>query len=254
MNKNGSTPHLLSFIMPNYNYGQFIAEAIASAAAQDYVPIEIIIIDDASTDNSLDEIRRALGQTNAFSRVEVIALSENVGKIGAINRALEKIQGEYCIILDSDDLLTPGYATRCIDELVAARQGAPHIGFVYTDCNLISAEGKTLSRGKSTAFDPALLKQYSFVPEPAVVLSQAMIEASPLDETVRKGTKHHKWKRIVSNGWWGKHIAEPLFYYRMHDANISGIGKAVLAEVARGQNHHRILSGYWPTELRQEAS
>ena len=59
---------------------------------------------------------------------------------------------------------------------------------------------------------------------------------------------------VLGLGWWGKHIAEPLFYYRMHDANISGIGKAVLAEVARGQNGHRILSGYWPTELRQEAS
>ena len=59
----------------------------------------------------------------------------------------------------------------------------------------------------------------------SLCLAAPVLEAAPYDEAIRKGTKHHKWKKIVANGWNGRHLAEPLFCYRMHDANLSGIGK-----------------------------
>jgi hypothetical protein len=78
-----------------------------------------------------------------------------------------------------------------------------------------------------------------------------VLEAGPYDETIRKGTKHHKWKRIVANGWRGLHIPEPLFSYRMHEGNLSGIGKRVIAEVEQGVGGERILSGYWPLQTTE---
>jgi hypothetical protein len=50
---------------------------------------------------------------------------------------------------------------------------------------------------------------------------------------------------MVNNGWIGKHIPEALFRYRMHQNNISGIGKRVLADIESDYRSERILSGYW---------
>lgn len=242
---------MLSVIIPNHNYGRFVAETIASVARQTYGPVELVVVDDASTDGSADIIRKALDAAGTLAGSHLVALGENVGKLGAINRALGLVRGKYLIILDSDDLLTPGYAERTIAELERARATDPTIAFVYTDCLLISEAGEALDRGKSAPFDPALLERYSFVPEPAVCLAAAVLEAAPYDEAIRKGTKHHKWKRIVANGWNGLHLAEPLFCYRMHDKNLSGIGKRVIAEVERGEGGERILSGYWPLQTTE---
>lgn len=243
--------NLLTVVMPNYNYGRFIDEAIRSVAAQTYAPIELIVVDDASTDDSVAVATETLSKVTNLFDTKLIALPANVGKLGALNRALAHVRGEYFMIQDSDDLLTPEYASRTIAELVEARKTDKSIGFIYTDCMLVSQTGEILDRGKSTAFDPKMLEEYSFVPEPAMCLAKPVLEAAPYDEAIRKGTKHHKWRRIVANGWMGKHLAEPIFYYRMHDKNLSGIGKRVIEEVEKGQRGHRILSGYWPTQTTQ---
>ena len=242
---------LLSVVIPNHNYGRFVGEAIASVAAQTYGPIQLIVVDDASTDNSVDEVHKALDAADALESTMLIALENNVGKLGALNRALEHVTGHYFIILDSDDVLLPEYAERTIAELEKARAEDPSIAFLYTDCMLINQAGEQIDRGKSAAWDAALLERYSFVPEPAVTLTAPVLESAPYDEAIRKGTKHHKWKRIVAQGWNGRHLPEPLFCYRMHDANLSGIGKRVTAEVESGIGGERILSGYWPLQTTE---
>jgi glycosyltransferase involved in cell wall biosynthesis len=247
----GFTSGLLSVVIPNFNYGQFVAETIGSVASQTYAPIELIVVDDGSTDNSAEIIRKTLADTAGLARSEFIALQANAGKLAAINRGLRDVHGEYLIILDADDLLTPEYAAHTIAALNQTRAEDPRIAFIYSDCMLISETGELLDRGKSAAFSPELLDRYSFVPEPAMCLAAPVLEAAPYDETIRKGTKHHKWKRIVANGWSGKHLAEPLFCYRMHDKNLSGIGKRVIDEVERGEGGERILSGYWPLQTTE---
>lgn len=245
------TAKLLSVVIPNYNYGAYVAEAIGSIVAQDYAPIELIVVDDCSTDNSVEVIEAALAQAGNLHSTRLIALEQNEGKLGALNHALEHVTGHYFVIHDSDDVLLPGYCTRTIAELEKARETDPSIAIVYTDCMLISATGETLDRGKSAAFDPKLLDRYSFIPEPAMCLAAPVLESAPYDAAIRKGTKHHKWKRIVAKGWTGLHIPEPLFCYRMHDQNISGIGKRVTAEVESGIGGERILSGYWPLQTTE---
>ena len=243
-------PRLVSVIMPNYNYGRFIAQAIDSVIQQDYRPIELIVVDDGSTDDSLERIAAALERPHELARAEVISFPENRGKIAAMNRGIELASGEYSIILDADDFLSKSYVSRCVAELEKAREEDETIGFVYTDCNLISEHGDYLERGRSTAFDPALIERFSFIPEPAVVLTEALKSCWPYDESIRRGTKHHKWRRIIDAGWMGRHLPEPLFYYRMHGGNLSGIGNRVLGEIRGGHQGERILSGYWPTQAR----
>jgi glycosyltransferase involved in cell wall biosynthesis len=248
---NQANDGLLTVVMPNYNYADFVGEAIASVAAQTYKPIELIVVDDASTDNSVEVIREALAKASNLTRTELIVQPKNSRIHGALNRAFPEVRGKYFIILDADDVLKPEYAERTIAELEKARAEDPSVGFLYTDCTLISGTGEELDRGRSAPFDAKLLERFSYIPSTATCLTKPVIEAAPYDETIVKGTKHHRWMRIVGNGWTGKHVAEPLFCYRMHDKNVSGIGKRVIDEVESGEGGERILSGYWELPSRE---
>ncbi len=237
---------LLTVLIPNRNYGEYIRDAIDSVAAQDYPAIELIVVDDGSDDDSVEVAHDRLAAAGKrLYRGTVIELERNRGKLGAINAALDRIEGEYLITLDADDWLNPNYASRCIAELRQRRLRDPNLGFVYTDCRLVDRNGAWIDHGRSVAFDRDLVGKVSFLPEPALMLTAAFKQAAPFDERIRIATKHHKWCRVVDNGWTGHHISEPLFCYRMHAGNMSGIGRRVMSESENGKRGERILSGYW---------
>lgn len=107
---------LVSIIMPSYNTGKFIAESIASVAAQTYTDWELIIVDDASTDNT-DEVIAALkkerhceepqGDAAILGRICYLKNDRNRGAAYSRNRALCEARGKYIAFLDSDDLWAP---------------------------------------------------------------------------------------------------------------------------------------------------
>jgi glycosyltransferase involved in cell wall biosynthesis len=237
--------HLLTIAIPNYNYGRYIEHALQSIREQDHPDIEVIVVDDGSEDDSVERVEGALAGMDGLYRAELIRFEENRGKLAALNAAVEQARGRYFIILDADDWLTPNYASRCIAELCRRREENPKIGFIYSDCNLMDDDGNYINRGRSTPFDRELVGRLSFLPEPALTLTRAIREAGPFDERIRKATKHHKWVRIVARGWYGHYINEPLFYYRMHGDNMSGIGERITSETDKGSYGERILSGYW---------
>jgi glycosyltransferase involved in cell wall biosynthesis len=92
---------LISILIPCYNSEQYLAETIKSALAQTWKNIEIIIVDDGSTDNSL-----SVAKSFESSIVKVIS-QENKGASAARNRALRECQGDFIQYLDADDLLAP---------------------------------------------------------------------------------------------------------------------------------------------------
>ncbi len=92
---------LVSILIPCYNSEQWLAETIESALAQTWKNIEIIIVDDGSTDNSL-----AIAKSFESSIVKVIS-QENKGASTARNIALKEAQGDFIQYLDADDLLAP---------------------------------------------------------------------------------------------------------------------------------------------------
>jgi glycosyltransferase involved in cell wall biosynthesis len=243
---------LLTVLIPNYNYAEFIAQAIASVADQDHQAIELLISDDGSTDGSVRVIERSLASIDSRIRSQLHVQPRNAGKLAAINAVVDRISGDYMLTLDADDILRPDYVSRCLHELTKARAHNDRIGFVYSDCVLIDRAGNEIDRGRSTAFDAELLKVFSYIPEPAVCVSDAFLEVAPFDTSIRVATKHHKWLRMTARGWQGLHIAEPLFHYRMHANNLSGIGARVTDEINSGQRGARILSGYWSTTTAAE--
>ncbi len=235
----------VSVVIPNFNHATFIRSAIGSILDQSHKAVDIIVVDDGSTDESVRYIEEALSGVNGQRRTKLVVLPKNIGKLGALNAVKDDVVNPYMLILDADDQLEPNYINRSLIELLSGREDNDKLGFVYTDCSLININGEMLDRGFSTAFDADLLQKKSYIPETALCLSEAYLEVMPFDTSIRVGTKHHKWLRMVKNGWVGKHIPEALFRYRMHQNNISGIGKRVLADIESDLRSERILSGYW---------
>jgi glycosyltransferase involved in cell wall biosynthesis len=110
---------LVSVIIPVYNHEIYIEETIKSILEQDYPNVEIIIINDGSTDRSEGLARKVLEKGNRPHR---IITQENAGAHAAINRGMAMAQGEYLTILNSDDYFLPGRLRRMVEVLESTKQ------------------------------------------------------------------------------------------------------------------------------------
>src|SRR5579885_2801948 len=93
----------VSVIVPSYNHASFLRECLQSALDQDYSDLEVVVVDDCSSDNSL-EIARSIQDP----RLQVHKNERNLGAYGTQNRALEMATGDYIAILNSDDVWRKG--------------------------------------------------------------------------------------------------------------------------------------------------
>jgi len=128
----GVAAPVVSVVIPCYEQGHFLAEAIDSALAQRGVTLEVIVVDDGSTD---DTARIAAG----YLEVRLIR-QPNLGLAAARNRGLAASRGRYLIFLDADDRLVPGAAATGVEALEAH----PESAFVYGQLRSISPEGASL--------------------------------------------------------------------------------------------------------------
>ncbi len=124
---------LVSIIMPAYNSGKYIARAIESAMIQNYRNFELIIVDDGSTDNT----RKIIAGFESEGNIKYY-YQENRGPANARNNAIKKSKGDYIVVLDSDDMLTPDCISRHLHEF----EMQPDTDFVYCDDYLIDENAK----------------------------------------------------------------------------------------------------------------
>lgn len=116
----------VSVYIPNYNYSDYLDLAITSVLTQTFDDLEIIVIDDCSTDSSVNILKKYI---NPDSRVKVIFNEKNIGLPASANKAISISRGEYILRVDSDDMLLPD----CIEKLVAYIDGdiENEIGMVF---------------------------------------------------------------------------------------------------------------------------
>lgn len=126
------TDLMVDIVIDNYNYGAFLAGAIESACAQTHERVNVIVVDDGSTDGSRELL-------SAYeNRVEVV-LKENGGQASALNAGFERCHGDVVIVLDADDLLHPAAAARA----AAAFAADPSLVKVQQRMDTIDAGGRS---------------------------------------------------------------------------------------------------------------
>ncbi|WP_158866165.1 glycosyltransferase family 2 protein [Leifsonia sp. AG29] len=114
----------VTVVIPHYNYGRYLPTAVASALDQQGVDVDVIIVDDRSTDGSL-EVARGIAAEN--DRVTLVEHEVNLRHIRTYNDGLARATGDYVVLLSADDALTPDSLTRA----TALMEAHPRVGLVY---------------------------------------------------------------------------------------------------------------------------
>jgi glycosyltransferase involved in cell wall biosynthesis len=122
---------LVSIVINNYNYGRFLRDAIESALAQTYPDVEVVVVDDGSTDDSREI-------TSSYECRVTAVFKENGGQASAFNAGFERCRGEVIIFLDSDDLLLPHIA----EEVAEAFLAEPSLSRVQYRLEIVNALGQ----------------------------------------------------------------------------------------------------------------
>lgn len=143
---------LVSVICLCYNHKKYVASAINSVLSQTYENIELIIVDDNSTDGSQNEITHII----ADKKITFVALDQNIGNCAAFNKGLELCHGEYVIDLAADDMLMPMRVELGINDFLNASDKA---GVHFSDAFLINEKGKPLDTHYARNADGQIIEQ-----------------------------------------------------------------------------------------------
>ena len=215
-------------IVPCYRYGRFLNECVESVLTQSHRDLRVLIIDDASPDDSADVARRL---AEADARVTARSHVTNMGHIATYNEGIEWTSGDYLLLLSADDYLLPG----ALERAVAVLDANPEVGFVFGRAIEMTADGEQ-SRTESffprvrNAPDVAVISGAEFihlsgaqnlVPTPTVVVRTALQKkvGGYRPELPHSGDME-LWFRLAANGAVGVLEANQAIY-RLHLNNMS---------------------------------
>ncbi|HUX85694.1 MAG TPA: glycosyltransferase, partial [Chloroflexota bacterium] len=205
----------------SYNYGRFIGEAIESVLSQDGVNLELIVVDDQSTDESERVIRSFTDPRLRFFRNET--------KLGvpAYNRCIALARGDVVAFLDADDRMRPWN----LREKARLLDRHPEVGIVYSACQNIDINGNPIALDcrfeQSYIAEPRVeLERFMFdnhIPtcSAVVVRKQCFAELGSFDETLRASGDYEMWGRIAAH-YHVAFLAEPLIDRRRHNCGQTG--------------------------------
>jgi glycosyltransferase involved in cell wall biosynthesis len=231
---------LVSICIPSYNASAHIEETIASVLDSTYSKLEVIVNDDASTDNTAEIVKGI-----ADKRIFLFENTENLGPARNWNRAMRRATGELVGLLNHDDLYGPFWLTFAVHVL----EKYPHIGWVAGAYSIIDDKGETLkivSRfhetreyGLSEAF--LCVAQFGSIGPGYIARRQVLEEIGYYDEDGGPFADNDLFQRLSSR--------YPLFYsvnphisWRRHDGNLSNMCRPIAHAEARFHILNKIFS------------
>jgi Glycosyl transferase family 2 len=213
----------VSVVIPCFNYGHFLPACLQSVLRQPGVEVDVLVIDDASTDGSA-EVAGALAATDP--RVRLLRHERNLGLVETIREGLLAVDGEYVVKLDADDLLTPG----ALERATALLDAHPEAGFVYgrpvhfTDAPpaVIHTHVRawTMWSGRDWAAERCR-RAVNCISNPEVVMRASAVRAAGAQHCEVPGAGDLElWLRLASVADVGRIDADQA-YYRVHGASMS---------------------------------
>lgn len=200
-------------IVPCFNQGRFAAECIATLHAQSHANWFAVIVDDASTDDSLDQLR-----VLQCGKVRVVHLDRNLGRALVRNEAVRQLgaDADYILNVDCDDRLTPDYLAR----LVAALEGDSRAGLAYGTLVFFGAPHPTGETSWPTRpFESTRRHLENMIPGPGVLFrARALRETSMWRKTFTHSSAEDWdiWLQVVERGWGVVWVRDAIYEYRQH--------------------------------------
>ena len=194
----------VSVVVPAYNYGRYLAEAVESVLAQTFQDLEVIVVDDGSTDDTLAVARRL---ADADARVSVIT-QENGGHPAITrNRGIAAARGEHVLCLDADDLLGPTVIALCVAELDAD----PAAAIAYPRTRMFG-ERELLQSVAEWSLER--LARCNFLTCGSLFRREAWVAAGGFDTIGYEDWD--LWLAMAEAGHVGRPAREAIYHYRQH--------------------------------------
>jgi hypothetical protein len=213
---------LVSVIIPSYNQGLFLKEALNSVLAQTYQNFEIIIVDDGSTDNTAELVR-------SFSDPRICYIyQENRGLSSARNSGVRQAHGSFLTYLDSDDL----FLAEKIELLVAEMVANPELGLIAGQAVPIDEKGRRIGKifNRRLVADPAKLLLGNPLHVGSVLIKRDWQDkAGFFDESLRSYEDWDMWLRLLRLGCPMGWVDKPVSLYRFHQKQMTRIGTQMTA-------------------------
>jgi glycosyltransferase involved in cell wall biosynthesis len=208
---------LVSVVIPLYNGEKYIRDCLLSVYEQTYRPLEVIIVDDGSTDDSLAVIEKVQGE-------KTVIRQQNADVSAARNTGVEHSKGKYVAFIDQDDLWLPDK----IDRQVSVFKEDDRIDLVFTDLVKIFDTGKrrhardkhdiALSLTDDNLF-PTLVKKNVLMPSTVMVKRESLIKAGYFDEDFKTCGDYEMWLRMAGQRMVFRYLPQRLTLYRQHEDN-----------------------------------
>lgn len=220
---------LVTIGIPNYNYSHYIVETLDSVASQTYPNIELIIVDDLSTDNSIEIINNWISNYKGNIKIKFIKNKSNVGLTKACNIILKKAKGKYFQPLDADDIIL---RTK-IEKQVPILENSINTALVYSNVAVINEKGEVTNADycsrinydknempSGNIFNDLLT--FNFISLPSVLINTEMAKAiGGFDETLRV-QDYYMWLKL-SKQHNIEYASGNYAYYRVHSISMSNL-------------------------------
>ena len=192
---------LISVVIPCYNSGATLEQTVTSVKAQTWTNVEIVVVDDGSTEPNTCAVLAAL------EGVYVVRQS-NLGLPAARNAGFQVARGDYVLPLDADDWLDP----IALEVMMQVLKSSPHASFVFCDLQL-EGEASGVLQKHFNFFEQLSLNQ---LPYCLLMPKRLWAEAGGYDQSMRQGYEDWEFNiRLGVHGYYGQRVAQPLFHYRV---------------------------------------
>ena len=235
--------HLISIIIPVHNAQRFIADTLASVRGQSFGDYEVILVNDASEDESLEIIR-----SYEWDNIRIIDLKKGQGAHGAAaarNAGLDAAEGRYIVFLDADDLWEPDKL-----EVQLKFMQENHCAFSYTGYEFADENGLSIDRivriPKRLSYAQALKNTTIFTSTVMFDTDEIPIALIHMPDVPSEDTA--TWWQILKSGYMAYGIDRPLTLYRRSSGTLSSNkGKAIrrIWNLYRNVEHLGLLHSLW---------
>ncbi len=234
----------VSVIIPAYNAEEYLAETLDSVVAQSFRDIEVVLVDDGSTDGT---IALAEGYANRLNLT--ILRQRSGGPAAARNTGIRQSRGAYCAFIDSDDLMLP----QRIAEQCAALDADPEVGLAHTDLMTFDHSGvihvtrRAFSAPVGGHILPTLLLDNSITTSTVMARRSCLLEAGLFDDSLRISEDFDLWLRMAER-WKVAYVDKPLVKYRRRP------GSASEDKVKTGLAALKVVEKFWESHGEFAAS
>lgn len=204
---------LVTVYIINSNYGKYISQAIQSVLDQTYKNIEILIVDDFSSDNSKKIIQKYMSNP----KIKIIFNKKKIGLLKSSNIAIKASKGEFIIRLDADDFFDKNLVSIFVREI----KKHASLAFVYSDYFEVNKFAQILKKVKQIDISSgSIIKDRPILAACCLIRKSVLMSVGLYDESFTRQDGYDFWYKII-NEYSFEYVPKALFYYRRHSKNLT---------------------------------